>query len=253
MRKSIVLFDFYDWEITLREVVFSVLIIGIMGFLGFLIAQEIEKREYDSTLKYRQAPALETNDDFQHAMRTDFGDVFAHGLFQAKDTVRYEHIDGEYLYIHIAKQEYRMHTQHYTTRDSKGHVHHHTRHYWSWDTISTDTMHSKRVVFCGVTFPYDKFGYGHIPENSKIYKAHGWSNRREVIKTMPTEFSATIFANVKNNTISEKTTLMTIGIEDYRMDLTATFGSVVFWVMWVVLTIILLVGFYHIDNEWLEG
>lgn len=252
MRKSIVLLDFYDWDITLREVVFSVLIVGIMGFLGFLIAQGIEKREYDDTLKYRQAPAIESEDGFRHAIKTDIGYAFAHGLFNAKDTVKYEHVDGEHLYIHISHQEYRMHTQHYTTRDSKGRTHHHVRHYWSWDTISTDSMHSKQVAFCGVTFPYGKFDYGHVPEDRTIYKPHGWSHKREIIRTMPIEFSATIFANLKGNDISNGTTLMMIGIEEYRTRLCDSCGVAIFWSIWVFVTVGLVLLFYHIDNTWLE-
>ena len=55
---KIVLYDGIDFEITLREVMFSLLILGIFSFLGFIVHSWIDKKVDDSNLKYRQAVAL---------------------------------------------------------------------------------------------------------------------------------------------------------------------------------------------------
>ena len=241
------------WDITLREVVFSILIVGLMGFIGFLVSQHVEKTIYDKTLKYRQAPSIESDDQFAHALNTDVGDIFANGKFNAKDTVTYKHVDGEHLCIRIVKQEYRMHTEHYTTRDSKGRVHRHVRHYWSWDTISTKKLHSKEVMFCGVTFPYEKFCYGQIGENETIYKESFWKNTREVIYTTSNKFNATIFGNARNGTLhGNSISLMRCGIEEYRKRLTTSHFVPIFWLIWVLGTILVVVAFYYFENNWLE-
>lgn len=247
---SRVIFDFYDWEITLRELIFSVLILGVMVFIGFLVSSAIEEKVNSRNLTYRQASTISTTNEFQHALRTDAGHAFVNGRFTALKPVRNSLIDGEYLGIRVAHQEYRMHTQHYTTTDSKGRVHHHTRHYWTWDTMHTEEHHSPDVEYCGVKFPYDKFNYHMIYEDTHTEKTG--HNRRDVINTMPREFNATIFANIVNRGISGSADLSTMGIEAYRKYLVEDHSLVLFWLLWGILIGFALYGFYYCENRWLE-
>ena len=162
-RRKIVLFDGIDFEITLREVLFSLLIIGISSFIGFLVHSWIDKKVESSNLQYRQAVAIESQDEFRHAMDTDVGHAFVRGKVEAVTPVTNKLVKGKYLSIHVKHQKYQMHTRvvTYTTYDSKGrpHTHHRTETYWSWDTVGTSTTNSPKVVFCGSEFPYGKFHY----------------------------------------------------------------------------------------------
>lgn len=119
--------------------------------------------------------------------------------------------------------------------------------------MSTKTLHSKEVVFCGVTFPYGKFGYGNIHESETIYKESFWKDTREVIYTTPKTFNATIFGNARNRTLQGNSiSLMRCGIEEYRKGLTTSYLGTFFWVIWVVVTVGVVVSFYIFENDWLE-
>lgn len=246
---EVVLLDFHEWSITLREAIFSFFLIGLMTFLGFLISSKIEGKVNNSTLRYRQAVEISSS-EFQHGLKTGIGDVFVNGELEAINPVSYEHIDGEYLSIHIEKQEYRRHTQHYTTTDNKGRVHHHVRHYWSWDTVGYDSKHVDKVKYCGVELPYGQFAYDCIKSDGKIRNLR--FHYREIIHTKPIKFNATMFGNLKVNKIEGKPLLTYSTIKKYREELTTSHFVIGFWFFWSVLTIMIVMGFFIIDNVWLE-
>ena len=245
------LFDFVDWTITLRELIFSVFIIGMLTVVGFLIDTRIESNVNNSNMKYRQAPDILTDSEFQHGIKTNIGDAFVNGKFESVDSVSYGKVDGEYLFIRITEQEYRMHTVHYTTTDNKGHVHHHTRHYWSWDTINSTSKNAKKVKYCGVEFDYDKFSYLFIGSNSTIIDT-GF-NLREIIETIPTNFNASVFGTLKNKSILGKPELHECSAVALRNHYIVEHASMVFWIVWSIFILFVVVGFFVIDNVWLEN
>ena len=254
----IVLYEDMDFEITLREVLFSLLILGVMSFFGFLVHSWIDKKVDDSTLKYRQAVAIESPDEFRHAMDTDVGHAFVRGKLEAVTPVTSKLVDGEYLSIHVEHQKYQMHTRvvTYTTYDSKGrpHTHHRTETYWSWDTKWTSTTNSPKVVFCGSEFPYDKFNYG-CARTEETIVGGGWlNNERDVVYTTKDGFTGTMFGDLRNGSFEGSAMLVGRGIEEYREHETkCAWPYVLFWLLWCILTIGGIVLFYIIDNEWLEG
>ena len=98
-KSPIVLFEGQGWDLTLRELVFSVLIVGVMVLVGFFVSEVIERKVNDSNLRYNQAVALLTNDEFKHALDTDVGYVFGNGRLVADSPVKNEHLEGEYLSV----------------------------------------------------------------------------------------------------------------------------------------------------------
>jgi len=244
------LFDFYDWEITLREVIFSVLIVGIMWFVGFLISNYIEKKEYDSVLVYRQAAQISRPEEFAHAMKTDVGMAFVQGDLKVLDPVQYDNCPGSHLSIHASFQRYQMHTQHYTTTDSKGHTRHHTRHYWSWDQYKSDDRYATTVEFCGSKMPLDTFHYS-VPEDRHVHKFSG--NHRVVFTTVPTSFNGTTCGDLSKGKVNGKPTLVA-GIDIARLyeEKVNTFGTILFWIFWIPVMGVVVFMFLHFDNEWLE-
>jgi len=256
--RKIVLLDGIDFEITLREVLFSLLILGICSFLGFLVHSWIDKKVDDSTLKYRQAVAIESPDEFRHAMDTDVGHAFVRGKVEAVTPVTNKLVKGEYLSIHVKHQKYQRHTRvvTYTTYDSKGrpHTHHRTETYWSWDTVRTSTTNSPRVVFCGSEFPYGKFHYNCGREEETIVGGGLFKNERDIVYTMKDGFTGTMFGDLRNGSFKGTAILVGAGIEEYRKNETeCVWPYVLFWVVWVIMTVGAIILFYIIDNEWLEG
>ena len=240
---------------TLRELVFSILILGVLFFIGFLVSGAIEQKVNDSNLRYNQAVALQSNDEFKHALSTDVGYVFANGTLVADKPVKNEHLDGEWLWVSVEHQKYQMHTRRvaYTVTDSKGRTHtrYRTETYWSWDTVGRSSDHSPTVTYCGVQFNYGKFDYSGMPSDTSKHST-GF-HKRDVVIVVPKTFNATVFGEAKSNDlVGQNILLVGMSIEKYRKDLTDSCAIPIFWILWSVFITAALVLFYVIENNWLE-
>lgn len=248
------LYGYHQTEITFREVVFSALIIGLMTFIGFLISGYIEKTVSDKQLKYRQAVELTSDEEFSHAMRTDVGNAFAEGKFETIEPVSYEHLKGSYLSIHVRYQHYTHHTRvvTYTVKVGKStRVRTRIEHYWTWDTVRTDSRSAKKVIYCGNEFPKDKFNYGCVRKGSYIHRVD--SDDRMVFEYYPEKFTASVFSNFGNNTISDGTALHEdMSVAKLREYLTTSHAVGLFWMCWIFFMILAVIGFVSIENDWLE-
>ena len=256
--RPIVLFDCIDWEITLREVLFSLLILGASAFIGFLVHSWIDKKVDDATLMYRQAVAISSPEEFRHALDTNVGHAFVRGKVEAVTPVTNRLVKGEYLSIHIVHQKYQKHTRRvsYTVHDSKGrpHTKWRTETYWSWDTKWTSTTNSPKVVFCGSEFPYGKFHYNCAREEETIVGGGLFKNERDIVYTMKDGFTGTMFGDLRNGSFKGTAMLVGMGIEQYRKHQTeCVWPYVMFWILWIALTGFALFMFYVLENNWLEG
>ena len=117
--------------------------------------------------------------------------------------------------------------------------------------MSSSSSHSPTVTYCGVSFPYGKFDYGRF--NGDVTKhSTGW-HKRDIVHVKPKTFVATAFGEAKSNTLAgEGILLVSMTMEEYRKDLTTSHAVSIFWTIWCVVTILALVGFYAIPNDWLE-
>lgn len=243
-------FAFGDFEITKREIIASISIIAVMILIGVLISGKISERQMDKNEIYNKAVKIENTDLFQYGMDTNVGNAFVYGDLKAVDTVTYPEIGGEYMYIEKVKEKYTMHTETYTTTDGKGHTQVHTRTYWSWDRVGSEDIKCKEISFCGITFKSSKFDISHtdyidtIKESSHIrYKYYGTG----------TKFTGTIFTELKDKTISDRTNFYNnMNIEETVERLESGSGEIVFWILWIILIIICVFGFYYLDNNWME-
>lgn len=254
-KSPIVLFEGQGWDLTLRELVFSVLIVGVMVLVGFFVSEVIERKVNDSNLRYNQAVALLTNDEFKHALDTDVGYVFGNGRLVADSPVKNKHLEGEYLSVYVEHQQYRKHTRRvaYTVTDSKGRTHtrYRTETYWSWDTMSRSSDHSPTVTYCGVKFPYNKFGYDWMGSDTTRHST-GF-HARDVVTVVPKTFIASVFGEAKSKTlVGNGLPLSPMSIEKYRKYLTTSHALSLFWIIWGVVIVFALVGFYVVENDWLE-
>lgn len=102
----------YDFEITKREVLFSVIIFFVMFIIGVvsnsaLTDHFIQKNDmYGKALKINAEESL-----FKQAMQTNFGNAFVYGDLSADTPVSYDDVKGEYIYIFDRKQRDTLGTQ----------------------------------------------------------------------------------------------------------------------------------------------
>lgn len=239
-----------SFKITKREVLVSVIIISIMLLIGFVIHGNINDALMLEYQKYNTALQIENDTDlFEYGMKTNVGNAFIHGDLKAVDTVTYPEIDGEYMYVEKVKEKHTMHTQTYTTTVN-GKTQTRTRTYWSWDRVGSEDKKCKEISFCDVVFDSNKINLPNaeyvdmVKESSKIrYKYYG----------VKTKYTGTIFTELKDNTIANKTNFYNDKTIENTIEYLESGGELIlFWFIWIVFTGGCVFGFYYLDNKWLE-
>ena len=243
-----------DMEITKREIIVSVAIVAIMLTVGIFISSYINSSHIDKVQEYNTALPVDTKELFEYGMKTSVGNAFVYGELTVVDPVSYEEIDGDYWYVKRTLEEYRKHTrvveETYKDRDGKTKTRTKTEEYWTWDAIRSDSKSCTTVVFLGVTFDQSKFGHPYSYHIDTVSAGH---HKRYVFNGVPTEFKGTIYTKLYDGDISRSNSLRVNQNIDEAREALISFNWVwVFWVFWVLLIAGLIVGFYYIDNRWLE-
>ena len=236
-------------EITKREILASIAIACIMFVFGLLIQQSIRTAITNQNKEYETALKISDSETFKYGMKTNVGNAFVYGDLIAVDPVTNEEIDGEWMWIERVKERYTQHSR-TVTRTVNGKTVTKVEYYWTWDRVGSQTWHSNFVTFLGSQFPYGlitDIGYGHLKTDT-----HG--NVRYKWYTSSTEHKGTIYTKLENDTITQaglhegKTAL-----ETYEsMINNETLLIIGFWIFWVALTVGLVIGFYALENRWLE-
>ena len=242
-------FDFGNFEITFREILASISIVAVMLLIGFVISGKISQSQSDRNAKYNKAVKIESADLFRYGMDTNVGNAFVHGDLEAVDTVTYPEIGGGYMYVEKEEEHYNMHTRTYTTTDGKGHTTTHTEIYWSWDYAGSEDIQCKEVSFCGIVFNSNKIK---LPSADYIKTIKESSHVRYKYYGTKIKYTGTIFTELKDKTISDNTSFYELPIEETKDMLETNSGVVIFWIVWIIVMILAVFGFYYIDNEWLE-
>lgn len=246
-------FDFGDFEITKREIIASISIIAVMILIGVLISGKISEHQMDKNEIYNKAVKIENTDLFQYGMDTNVGNAFVYGDLEAVDTVTFSEIGGEYMYVEKVKERYTKHTRqvaHTKTVNGKTHTYYTTETYWTWDRVGSEDIKCKEISFCGITFKSNKFD---IPGTDYIDTIKESSHIRYKYYGTGTKFTGTIFTELRDKTISDNTNFYNnMNIEETVERLESGGGEIVFWILWIILIIICVFGFYYLDNNWLE-
>ena len=245
-------FDFGDFEITKREIIASISIIAVMILIGVLISGKISEHQMDKNEIYNKAVKIENTDLFQYGMDTNVGNAFVYGDLEAVDTVTYPEISGEYMYVEKIKERYTKHTRqvsHTKTVNGKTQTYYTTETYWTWDRVSSEDIKCKEISFCGIIFNSSKFD---IPCKDYIDTIKKSSHIRYKYYGTKTKFTGTIFTELKDKTISDNTNFYNMNIEETVERLESDGGKIVFWILWIILIIVCVFGFYYLDNKWLE-
>lgn len=243
-------FQVSDFEITVREIIASISIVAVMILFGILISSKIEEYQMDKNEEYNKALKIESTDLFKHGISTNAGNAFVYGNLKAVDTVTYPDLEDKYMYVKKEEQHYNVHTQTYTTTDSKGRTHVRTRTYWSWDYAGSESKMCKEISFCGVIFPSNKI---HLPDEEYISTVNKSSFVRYVYYGVRTKCAGTIYTKLADNTISDNSCFYNNSSIDAAVDkLESNHFVVVFWIAWIVVIAGVVFGFYYLDNEWLK-
>lgn len=237
-------------EITKREIVTSIAIIAVMLTIGFIISGKITEHQIEKNAEYQKAVHIEDKELFEYSMRTNVGNAVVYGDIKPVDTVTYEEISGEYLYVEKVKERYTMHTQKYTTSDGKGHVRTHTRTYWTWDRVGSEDKKCKKINFCGIDFESKKIEF---PDADYIETIKESSHVRYKYYGVPTKHTGTIYTHLADKTISDDSPFY----EDFTIEqtlerLTSSGGNIFFWLVWIIFIGICVYLFCYLDNKWLE-
>ena len=68
-----------------------------------------------------------------------------------------------------------------------------------------------------------------------------------------TQYTGTIFTELKNNTISDNTPFYENKTIDETVELLeSNGGTIIFWVLWIIFIGVCVYGFYYLDNRWLD-
>lgn len=241
--------------ITKREVIASFVIIAFMMIVGFFISDNITDWQNEQNAKYQKALHIENNKDmFQYGMDTNIGNAFVYGELKAVDPVTYDEIDGEYMYVKKVKEKYTMHTRRVAHTRKVGkttQTYYTTETYWTWDWAGSEDKKCKNINFCGVTFDSNKID---MPSQHLIDTIKESSHVRYKYYGVSTSHTGTIFTKLADESISDNTKFYeNESIDDVLKDKTTRGWNIIFWVVWIILTGILVFGFYYLDNLWLNS
>ena len=220
-----------------------------MFVFGLLIQQSIRTAITNQNREYEIALQISDSETFKYGMKTNVGNAFVYGDLKAVDPVSNEEIDGEWMWIERVKERYTKHSR-IVTKTVNGKTATKVEYYWTWDRVGSQTWHSNFVTFLGIQFPYGlitDISYGHLKTDTHGHVRYKWY-------TSSIEHKGTIYTKLENDTITQA------GLHEGKNAL-ETYESMInnetlliigFWIFWAVLTVGLVIGFYALENRWLE-
>lgn len=237
-------------EVTKREIITSVSIIAILLLVGMFISNKISDRMLDKNEKYNKALKIDNAELFEYGMSTNIGNAFVYGDIEAIDTVSYPEISGNYMYIEKVKERYTMHTRTVTTTVN-GKTRTRTETYWTWDRVGSEDKTSKKVSFLDKEFNVSQFN---LPNTDYIDTIKESSHIRYKYYGVPAKLTGTIFTYLSDGNIESKNIPIYVNknISETIEYLDKDFSNVLFWVLWIGLIVIIVYGFYYLDNDWLH-
>lgn len=236
-------------EITKREIIISIGITAVMLIIGFFISGKITDAQNDKNAEYQKAVHIENSELFQYGMDTNLGNAFVYGDLKAVDVVTFDEIGGEYLYVEKVKEKHTLHTRTYAVKVGKTTTVR-TETYWTWDEVNRENKQSLEIMFCGVVLPSIKV---EIPDTEYIDTIKESSEIRYKYYGTPIKHTGTIYTKLSDGTILDNSRFFKdYTIEQALNSCTSDVGNVMFGALWIALTVGTVIGFYYLDNRWLE-
>lgn len=244
-------------EITKREIIVSIAIAAVMLIIGFIISGKITDYENDKNTEYQKAVHITDSELFQYGMETNVGNAFVYGELQPVDTVTFEEIGGEYIYVEKAEERYERHEK--WEEDENGDKE--KKIWYEWETEDRESKHSQEIEFLGAVFNYNKIS---LPNSEYITtikgdKTYSWKSG-EYVKVrfkyygLSANHTGTIYTRLADNTISDNSPFYeNCTIEQALKSCTSGSGNILFWIVWILFAGACVYGFCCLENRWLEG
>ena len=249
--RRVVIFDGGAFEITVRELLFGVIIVFTMLTLGFFVGEKISSWTDEKNQEYEQAAKIDGNKElFEYGMRTDIGNAFVSGTLKAVDSVSLPDIDGEYSFIRKVKEKYTQHERTVTHKSGKT-TYTTVEIYYTWDEVGHEDYACNKITFLD-----NEFDYGIIPLPACEYLTtiKESSKLRYLYYVCKPEYRGTIYAKLADETISDVKFIEAKGANEAfeYMCSSSMVNTIVFWIIWVILIGAAVYGFCYLDNRWLE-
>lgn len=245
-----------------REILFSVIIVLVMIFIGIFVSDAILQGAVSKSESYRTATIIESADQFYYGMDTNFGNALVYGEVSSNSSVTYDEIGGGFIYIEKNKEEYTMHTRTVTKTDSNGKEHTETEVYYTWDYVWSDRRHVEEITFHGRTFPYEsielpveRLNLDSVGVDNSLNYIYDGSDDRYYYNVVLMPMTGTIYTSLYDGTINDSSALfldMTPEQVIDHMEKNETIYTVGFWVIWVLLSSGAVCAFLYLENKWLD-
>lgn len=240
-------------EITLREVLVSVVIFLFMIGLGFFIAETIDDNVSTYNEKYFKALKVDNNPDlFDYAIRTQVGDMLSYGTFQANEPVSDSLTKGEFFAIKRIEEHYVMKTRVVTYKDSNGHTHTKTETYWEWDEVGRKMSNTKTFRYLNRDFDFKKVDFSHYKYLTTVNTS---PNVRYQFYTIPVTFKGSLYSEAVDKTIKDSELFANQKIKDIMQQKEDESHKwvVAFWLVWIIFIIAITFGFMALENRYLNN
>ena len=273
MRKSSkVLFDIGYGEVTVRELIFGIMLLAIYITGGLWIHGKIINGINTHNSKYGNAYFIQSNEMFKQAYEVEQNtDVFVYGKLESVGSVNFDdwkrtfncndsgltaaglQANGNYSYIEVEKEHYTMHTRtvHYTV-NGKSRIR--TETYYTWDTQWNRGIHTRNIKVCGVSFIYGTINFCNFQQVG--FNRQG--SDRYTIRAYPVSCEGIAFLNINNKNIGKDNKLYQYhntpeDCETLRQSFYMGNGWLIaFWILFIAIGIGLILAWAYLDNDWLN-
>lgn len=250
-------------RITKREILFSVIIIAILVSFGVLISRSIVSDLSKNALEISEMSQAQDPQKFGYLKRTDVGPFLATGELKAYDPVSLPELPRKYSEIKKVKERYTEHIEVRTETDSKGHTRTWTETTYSWDSRGKEEFISRTWEFLGQRFSRSEVKFIYRPQRDTIiyeiprtgiFNSYRVGDIRYVYYTSPISFSGLMIGKCEDKTYKDLRFENGGTIERKIKEAQDRLRNlpIVFWVFWSILVIGCVIGFYWLENEWLE-
>lgn len=119
-----------------------------------------------------------------------------------------------------------------------------------WDYVGKESKKAKKINFCGIDFKSNKIV---LPDDEYVDTVKESSRIRYKYYGVGTEYKGTIFTSLKDKTISDRSVFYNNrNINETVEHLESDMSLILFRIGWILLTGLVVFGFYYLDNNWLE-
>ena len=225
-----------------------------MILFGLFFSGKISDWQVQSMEEYNKALKIESAELFEYGMNTNVGNAFVYGELKAVDAVTFDELEEAYLYVKKVEEHYNRHirTVTKTKKDSNGNTvsYQETEVYYTWDEYKSWKKHSEKISFLGVEFDYSKISH---PGARCVKTLKKSSNVRYKYYACDSQYVGTIYTELRNETISDNSSFYNNkDISKVLKSIESANMVIVFWIIWIGITVGVVYGFYSLDNDWLH-